>query len=214
MVKDNSFIKETEALRDLRALEAIERNPNVSQRELAKSMGVALGIVNACIHTLVRKGMVKIRGDNNRSISYHLTKRGIGMKSALAMQWTLNTIDFYREARLRVAHTLQRLSAEGVKRLLLYGANELAEIVIIASHAAGIEVVGVIGEPDSYISSILPDVPVGGFELVESTHPDAIAVTSIVPAAEVDAIKSEIREQTGFERVYGFFEDESGEADE
>lgn len=214
MVKDNSFIKETEALRDLRALEAIERNPNVSQRELAKSMGVALGIVNACIHTLVRKGMVKIRGDNNRSISYHLTKRGIGMKSALAMQWTLNTIDFYREARVRVAHTLQRLSAEGVKRLLLHGANELAEIVIIASHAAGIEVVGVIGEPDSYISSILPDVPVGGFELVESTHPDAIAVTSIVPAAEVDAIKSEIREQTGFERVYGFFEDEAGDADE
>lgn len=209
MSKDGSFLKETEALRDLRALEAIEKNPHVSQRELARSMGVALGIANACVHTLVRKGLVKIRGENNRTITYHLTKQGVVQKSALAMQWTMNTIDFYREARMRVARTLQRLAAEGVRTVVVWGATELTEIALIVAHPAGVEIVGVVGGPESYVAGVLGEVPLGDPALVASLAPDAIAVAEILPAEEIEELKRRIRAETGVARVCGLFEEEA-----
>lgn len=175
MVKKNSFLKETETLRDLRALEAIEKNPNLSQRELAHSLDVAVGIANACIHTLVRKGMIKIRGDNNRSITYHLTKQGLIHKGILAMEWTKNTIDFYRQARHQVALELSCLAKEGIKTTVLYGAGELAEIAVIVASESGIAIAGVITTGSSEKDNFL-GVPVGGIKILEEKNPDALAI--------------------------------------
>ncbi|MFA5844076.1 MAG: winged helix-turn-helix transcriptional regulator [Coriobacteriia bacterium] len=202
--KDNAFLKETEALRDLRTLEAIERNPNLSQRELAQSMGVALGIVNACIHTLVRKGLVKVRGENNRSISYHLTKKGVLAKSGLAVEWTRNTIGFYREARSRVSGNLARMSADGVRRLALWGATELAEIVVIASRDAGVEIVAIVDEGDSYLKDTLAGIEVGGPEAVGRNGADAIAISADVPEAEFAEIEARIASAFPGMRTYRF----------
>lgn len=209
MAKDNSLVRDTEAMREMRALEAIEANPHVSQRELAADLGVALGIANACIRTLVRKGMVKVRGENNRSVTYHLTKKGVGHKSSLAMQWTMNTVDFYREARVRVAGTMSALVNLGVHRLLLYGASELAEIAYIAARPAGVEIVGVIGDADSYIKDSLPDVPIGGVELIKAARPDAIAITALLPSDEVDVLRAEVAAAAPGVRVVGMFDGEA-----
>ena len=209
MTKDHSLVKETEALREMRTLEAIEANPHVSQRELAADLGVALGIANACVRTLVRKGMVKVRGENNRSVTYHLTKKGAGHKSTLAMQWTLNTVDFYREARVRVSATLTSLAASGVKRLLLWGASELAEIAYIAARPAGIEIVGVVGDPESYIKDSLVGIPVGSDELIATVKPDAIAITLLQPADEIAAVRDEVTKLAPDLRVVGIFDGEA-----
>lgn len=208
MPKDSSFVKETEALRDLRTLEAIERNPHVSQRELARSMGVAVGIANACIHTLVRKGMVKIRGDNNRSITYHLTKKGLLHKSALAMQWTLNTLSFYREARHRVSEVLASAAASGVRRLALWGATELSEIVLIAAGEAGLEVVAVVEEGDAYMKAKLGDMPVGGLEVLEGTSPEAVAVCGEMSDEQRDALGEAVSRLEGDVRILSFWGEE------
>lgn len=208
MTKDNSLVKEAEALREMRTLEAIEANPYVSQREMAANLGVALGIANACVHTLARKGMIKIRGENNRSVTYHITKKGVGHKSTLAMQWTLNTVDFYREARVRVSATLSSLAASGVKRLVLWGASELAEIAYIAARPVGIEIVGVVGDPESYIKDSLVEVPIGGEELLVSVKPDAIAITLLQPTDEIIAVRDEICALVPGLRVVGIFDGE------
>ena len=209
MTKDNSLVKETEAMREMRTLEAIEANPHVSQRELAVDLGVALGIANACVRTLVRKGMIKVRGENNRSVTYHLTKKGTGHKSALAMQWTLNTVDFYREARVRVSVTLTSLGAAGVKRLLLWGVSELTEIAYIAARPVGIAIVGVVGDPESYIKDSLTDVPIGGDELIASTKPDAIAITLLQPGDEIAIVREDVRALAPGLRVCGIFDGEA-----
>ncbi|TLM78053.1 MAG: winged helix-turn-helix transcriptional regulator [Actinobacteria bacterium] len=142
---------DTDDYRSMRALEEIERNPNVSQRELASSLGVALGIANSLVHALVRKGLVKIRGDNNRTISYHLTKRGAAHKATLAMQWTVNTIDFYRQARQTVSAGLARIAEAGHPRIALLGANELAEIAIIVAPETPAEIVCVVRHAGTYV---------------------------------------------------------------
>src|SRR3990172_2242280 len=143
MRKDEVFLKEAEALHSLRALEEIEKNPSISQRELSSHLGVALGITNSLLKALVRKGLIKIRGNNNRSLTYHLTHAGVLAKSQLAVQWTLNTIDFYRQARVGVAGRLAELVEKGAQSIVLYGNGELTEIVSIVAPEAGLTIVGI-----------------------------------------------------------------------
>ena len=141
-----AFLKETEALRDLRVLEAVEADPGVSQRELARDLGVAVGVVNACLRALVRKGMIKVRGENNRSVTYHLTKSGLLHKSGLALEWTRNTLGFYRQARTQVAENLAQLAAEGHRQAVVFGAAELGEIAVLVAPHSGITVAGVLAD--------------------------------------------------------------------
>lgn len=177
--KDKAFPRESEDLRDLRVLEAIEANPRVSQRELASSLGVAVGIANACIHTLVRKGSVKIRGENNRSLTYHLTKQGVLQKSRLAVEWTRNTINFYAHARQMVSEEIAVLVAAGARMLVVYGSRELAEIaIVVAGDYPDVRIVGAIraeGEPER---AAVVGVPVGGLDLLQEVRPDAILICS------------------------------------
>jgi DNA-binding MarR family transcriptional regulator len=184
VAESGKFLKETEELRSLRALEEIERNPNISQRELASSLGVALGIANACVHALVRKGLIKIRGDNNRSISYHLTKKGIGAKSSLAVEWTKNTVDFYRLARQRVASELAEMAEKGARTVVLLGANEVSEIAALVAGQAGVKVLGIIRTGESYLGDDLLGIPVGELEdILAATRPDAV-VACVEPTDE------------------------------
>ncbi len=144
IIKDNKINSDTsQGLRDLKVLEAIEEDPNISQRDLSNRLGVALGITNSLIKTLVRKGHIKVKGKNNRTLTYHLTHAGVLHKSKLAFQWTLNTIGEYRRLRALIEQRLKGLASEGIEKVIIYGANEIAEIAIVVSYDLSIEVLGV-----------------------------------------------------------------------
>ncbi len=175
MTKEDPFLKETEAWHNLKALEEIEKNPQISQRELSSRLGVALGITNSLLKVLARKGLLKIRGENNRSLTYHLTHAGVLAKSALAVRWTLNTVDFYRQARYDVAQKMTAIAAAGHKTVVLYGVGELAEIAVIVAGEAGLEVKGLIDADDTGRESFL-GLPIGGENLIGELGPDAVII--------------------------------------
>ena len=68
-------------------LRKFEANPEYTQRELSKEMGVSLGKVNYCINKLVEKGLVKLtnfsRNPNKVGYIYLLTPKGIEEKTRL-----------------------------------------------------------------------------------------------------------------------------------
>lgn len=152
--------KRNDSYRELRVLEEIERNPRVSQRQLATELGVALGVANACVRTLARKGMLKVRGESNRSLSYHLTKQGVLHKASLALEWTNNTIGDYVQARARMRQQLESLASAGVKTVVLLGADEVAELVALIAPQAGITVKAAIPLQGRRIANHLAGVPV------------------------------------------------------
>ena len=191
MSSDSPFLKDSEDLRDLRILEAIEANPRVSQRELAGGLGVAVGIANACIHTLVRRGMVKIRGENNRSLTYHLTKQGVIQKSRLAVEWTRNTINFYAHARKMVSGEIAALAAGGARVLVVYGSRELAEIAtVVAGDYQDIDVVGVVRAEGEPARVAIVGVSVGDLDLLRDAKPDAILMCSEPDCSALEFIES------------------------
>ncbi len=68
-------------------LRRIELNPEYTQRELSKEMGVSLGKVNYCIKKLNEKGWIKLKSfsnnPNKRGYAYLLTPKGIEQKVIL-----------------------------------------------------------------------------------------------------------------------------------
>ncbi len=61
-------------------LKTLENNPSLSQRELAKRLGISLGKVNFCLNALIEKGCLKVNNfrnsDNKLAYAYLLTPKG------------------------------------------------------------------------------------------------------------------------------------------
>ena len=72
-------------------LRLLEASPELTQRELARELGVSLGKVNYCVSALIEKGWVKarnFRNSNNKcAYAYLLTPRGIEQKAAVTVHF-------------------------------------------------------------------------------------------------------------------------------
>jgi len=100
----------------LRLLRLIEARPDLSQRDLARELGISLGKINYCLKALVDKGLVKVRNFRNSSnklaYAYLLTPRGIDSKASIAVQFLKRKVAEYEMLKLEIEQ-LQREDAAG-----------------------------------------------------------------------------------------------------
>ena len=80
----------TEELR-FRIIRYLEADPHLSQRALAKELGISLGKVNYCLQALMQKGWIKAgnfhNSKNKRLYMYVLTPRGIEEKAKATVRF-------------------------------------------------------------------------------------------------------------------------------
>jgi EPS-associated MarR family transcriptional regulator len=95
----------------LRVLRLLDASPQLTQRDIAREMGVSLGKANYCLRALIGKGFVKAQNfrnsTNKRAYLYLLTPDGVTAKANL-------TRDFL--ARKRVEYDALRLEVERLQR--------------------------------------------------------------------------------------------------
>ncbi len=102
-----------------RTLRLLQENPDLTQREIAKELGVSLGSVNYCLKALADKGLVKMRNfrasKNKLGYAYLLTPRGVKEKLALTEGFLNRKLKEYEALKVEIA-TLkaESLSAETV----------------------------------------------------------------------------------------------------
>ncbi len=116
--------------KELDILERIYRGqPNVRQRDLARVIGLSLGMTNSIVKRLAEKGLLKIRKINNRNIQYIVSPQGIeeiARRSYRYFRRTIKNVVYYKEAVERFVRELKR---QGIRQLLLVGASDLEFIV-------------------------------------------------------------------------------------
>ena len=80
-------------------LRILESNPEYTQRELSREMGVSLGKVNYCMKKLTEKGLIKLtnftHNPNKMGYAYLLTPSGIEEKSRLTFSFLKRKIVEY-----------------------------------------------------------------------------------------------------------------------
>ena len=89
-----------------RVLRAVQSNPNLTHKGLAKGLGVSAGSVNYCLRALVDKGLVKVenfRASKNRlGYLYKLTPHGIAEKAALTGRFLRRKMAEYEALRAEI----------------------------------------------------------------------------------------------------------------
>lgn len=140
--------------RDLLLLTELERNGTVTQRSLATKLGVALGLTNLYLKRLARKGYIKITTIPSHRIRYLLTPQGFAEKSRLTYLYMQYSLSHYRDMRARLRETLLRATGNGVKRVVIYGTGELAEMAYLSLREADMTLVGFVddGARESFLS--------------------------------------------------------------
>lgn len=105
-------------------LKTLEENPGLSQRDLAKRLGVSLGKVNFCLNALVAKGSIKINNfrnsDNKLAYAYLLTPGGVEQKARMTVQFLQHKIQEYEQLRGEI----EDLQREAEQKGLLVSAHE------------------------------------------------------------------------------------------
>jgi len=96
-------------------LRLLESNPQLSQREAARALGVSLGKVNYCVQALIQKGWVKAtnfkNSRNKAGYMYLLTPRGIEQKGRLTMQFLHWKVQEYEALRAEIRRLRQEAQA-------------------------------------------------------------------------------------------------------
>lgn len=97
-----------------RLFKLIEENPDMSQRELAKEMGISLGKTNYCLKGLIDKGWLKARNfkNSNNKIAYFyaLTPKGVGEKAKLTTRFLQRKVREYEMLKGEIEKLRQEVS--------------------------------------------------------------------------------------------------------
>ena len=89
-----------------RLLNALEENPYMTQRDLAKKLGVSLGGVNYCLKALIEIGHIKMNNFENNpnklNYLYLLTPSGIKEKTILTKSFLKRKMDEYQNLKKEI----------------------------------------------------------------------------------------------------------------
>ena len=176
----------------LEILEKIEQHDNLTQRHLADSLGVALGLANSYMKRCVRKGLIKVHQASVNRFLYYLTPKGFAEKSRLTAKYLSTSFDFYRRAGDSLTKAFNLCESKNKNSILLCGVSELAEIASLRAYGHKIDIVGVF-DPYSKKKNLLHLNVWHRLEDAESY--DACMVTSLEDTVSlVELLRQTIRE--------------------
>ena len=166
-------------LRTLKILERVDNNDTPSQRDLARDLNISLGLVNSFIKRLAQKGYFKMGHLPNNRVRYALTPRGVAEKSRLTHTYIQHCFKFYRDTRKKLEDLYAELETQGVRRIVFYGAGDLAEIAYISLQQSRIELVAVVD--DGRVGKKFMQFTIAHPDRIEFIWFDRIILTSISP---------------------------------
>jgi len=169
--------------KDFQILDALDTQEITTQRELAEHAGISLGQVNYVLKGFLEKGLVKIGNfrKNPRKISYiyHLTPKGLEVKSKLAVKFVLSRLKEYHNLRQRLTERLGALEEESPVRIVFVGSPIVGGLVESIIQEDGLRLISV-GQcinwkelkhysPESFDKAVLFDENGGIREIGEGT---------------------------------------------
>ena len=88
-------------------LKVLQENPGVSQRTLAKEVGINVSTINFCLKALVEKGWIKMgnfsKNPDKLSYAYMLTPTGVAEKAVLTRRFLRRKVAEYEKLREEIA---------------------------------------------------------------------------------------------------------------
>ncbi len=140
----NNIEKNADSGITLKILDEISRESDITQRTISSRLDIALGLVNAYLKRLAKKGHIKIsKGPMNR-VKYALTPEGFTHRVSLTYDYMQTSIDFFKDARQRIDSVYKQMAADGVTKVLIWGDGEIAELAYVSLRGLPLQLIGVV----------------------------------------------------------------------
>ena len=101
-----------------RVLRLLHENPELSQRDLAKAVGISNGSAHYLLTALVDKGLIKIgnftAARDKRRYAYILTPKGVAEKAAITKRFLARKIQEYDALKAEIATLQDELGEDAV----------------------------------------------------------------------------------------------------
>ena len=101
-----------------RLLKILSQDSDITQRYMAREMGISLGKVNDCLSELTKQGFIKIRrfraSGNKTQYIYLPTPRGLEEKARLTTTFLRRKVVEYKEIKKQIKALSQELREQGL----------------------------------------------------------------------------------------------------
>jgi len=179
-----------------RLLEQIEASPDVSQRSIASSLGIALGLTNSLVRGLIHRGWVRAINIKPHRVQYLITPTGIAEKARLSRAAFRNSVERFAVARERVQETFHQVSREWPgpvrnKPIIFYGAGEVAEIGYICLQETDLNLIAVIDDQGRSRFFGVPVYPASALREVLTAAPSEARII-VMSLAQTETIREDL----------------------
>lgn len=162
--------------RELRVLEEIDQNPELTQRQLSRKMGVALGVGNLLLKNLAKKGFIKVTHLSWKRWIYVITPKGMTRKVNLTLSYIDSFLGHYKRVKNILKEDLNSLTLNKESKVAIIGTGELAELAYLALLDIGVDEIDMFGTEDD--KTVFLGMDVIAMQNIEADDYSKIVVTS------------------------------------
>lgn len=206
-MEDNKYFKPTMLYKEYMILDMVEKNPKITQREIATYLGVAVSMINDHLEEFEKIGLIKKKKYSTKTVEYLITKKGTEKKKVLNIGYLNSTKDLYFQAKENFEKFLAQVKDKGFNNILLYGAGEVAEMLlhtIMTSKTNEVHVLAVIDDDLNKIGSKIGNYVIIPKESIRDFDHDGILISTYT---RKDEIKSKLLSiDYPIENIIEFFE--------
>jgi DNA-binding MarR family transcriptional regulator len=173
------LFKPPQEIRELNLLQELEKNPIISQRELSHKFGIALGVTNACLKRMARRGWIRITALDHRRIGYYLTPKGFAEKTKLTLHLISWTVQHYSSLKDIIVEKFLEMQNKGIERIVFYGVSDEMEVAYITLQGVKLKLVGIVEDDERFKPQIIFGYELEPLSRIQKLKPDGVLITAL-----------------------------------
>lgn len=187
-MNENQFFKPTVLYKEYMILDMIEKNPNITQREISQAIGIAVSMTNFYLDQYEKNKLIIRKKHSTKTVEYFVTKKGIERKKVLNIGYLNATKDLYFQSKENIEKFLAIINDKGFSNILLYGAGEVAEMLIhtiMTSKTNQVNILAVIDDDINKIGSNIGNYQIISKDEINKFHSDGILISTYTRKDEI-----------------------------
>ncbi len=129
-MRDNEFFRPTALYKEYQILEMVATDPKLTQRSISDRLGISVSMVNGYLDDFEANGLIVREHLSSKTVSYRITHKGSARQKVLNIGFLKSAHQVYDSAKDNIKNFLMQIAEKGFRDILLYGAGEVAEIML------------------------------------------------------------------------------------
>lgn len=185
----------------LAILDALGHDSGLSQRDLAKRLGLSGAVVNQHLRELQERGLIRFVARNGKSYRYVPTPEGEALCADMARDFSSEAIRIYAALKRQVGERLWGLVRDHLERIALFGASETGEVVLSALSGLPVKVLAVVDNDPDKQGTLFHGYVVSPPHVLETVDCQAVLITSFGRRDEIRQQLEPLCQARGVEMV-------------